>query len=314
MKRVAFIFPGQGSQTVGMGKEMYEEYDIVREIIDEADQYLDRSLKELMFEGPGEELTQTEYAQPALLLISAAIQTLLKEHGIQPVMAAGHSLGEYSALVASEALRLADAIPLVNKRGKLMEQAFPKGQGTMAAVLGMKEDQVREILSTIHEKTGEIAEIANLNCPGQIVISGTKEGISKAGEQLKSEGAKRVLPLNVSGPFHSSLMKPASKDFSEVLEHTRITNSSIPVYANVTASPVQDKEEIQKLLVEQIYSPVRFQETIVAMKEENIDAVVEVGNGKVLTGLVKKIDRELPVFAVHDPESAEKFIQWFKEE
>lgn len=314
MKRIAFIFPGQGSQTVGMGKEMYEAYDVVREIIDEADQYLDRSLKELMFEGPGEELTQTEYAQPALLLISAAIQTLLKEHGIKPVMAAGHSLGEYSALVASEALRLADAIPLVNKRGKLMEQAFPKGQGTMAAVLGMKEDQVREILLTIHEKTGEIAEIANLNCPGQIVISGTKEGISKAGEQLKSEGAKRVLPLNVSGPFHSSLMKPASKDFSEVLEHTLITNSNIPVYANVTASPVQDKEEIQKLLVEQIYSPVRFQETIVAMKEENIDAVVEVGNGKVLTGLVKKIDRELPVFAVHDPGSAEKFIQWFKEE
>lgn len=312
MKRVAFIFPGQGSQAVGMGRDIYDNYELARELFDQADQMLDRSLKELMFNGPAEELTHTEYAQPALLLVSAAIQKLLKNEGINPVMVAGHSLGEYSALVAAEAIKIKDAIPLVNRRGQLMEKAFPKGQGTMAAVLGMEQQELEDVLKEIKESTEEVADIANLNCPGQIVISGTKTGVEKATEQLKSRGAKRVLPLNVSGPFHSSLMKPASEEFSKALQEVDFSDAEIPVYANVTAAPVQNKEEIQRLLIEQIYSPVRFEETIKAVKEKNIDAIVEIGNGKVLAGLVKKIDRRMTVFSIQDGESIENFMQWFK--
>lgn len=314
MKRLAFVFPGQGSQSVGMGKEIYENYEAVKQIFDKADFYLDRSLKELMFHGPDEELTQTEYAQPALLLMSSALQELLKEKGIRPVMAAGHSLGEYSALVTAGTLKLDDALRLVNKRGKLMERAFPKGKGTMAAVLGMNQEEIEKVLSRIQNETNETAEVANLNCPGQIVISGSKKGIEKASEKLKESGAKRVLPLNVSGPFHSSLMKPASKQFAEELSNIDFEDAEIPVYANVTAAPVQDKQTIQKLLIEQLYSPVRFEETISAMKESQVDAIVEIGNGKVLAGLIKKIDRKLPVFNIQDSESIENFVQWYRED
>lgn len=310
MKRVAFVFPGQGSQAVGMGKDIYENYELVKDLFNRADRYLDRSLKELMFEGPGEELTQTEYAQPALLLMSVAINAVLRQEKIFPVVTAGHSLGEYSALVAAKALKIEDALPLVNKRGKLMEKAFPKGQGTMAAVLGLNAEEIGEILN----RTEETAEIANINCPGQIVISGTKQGIEEASNLLKENGAKRVLPLNVSGPFHSSLMKPASESLAEELSSANLSDAEIPVYANVTATPVQNKNTIEKLLVEQLYSPVRFEETIRAIKEENIDAIVEIGNGKVLTGLIKKIDRRMTVFSVQDSESIGNFIQWYREE
>lgn len=312
MKRVAFMFPGQGSQTVGMGKAFYDQYPEIQALYEDADKALGFSLSDLMFNGPEETLTLTENAQPALLLSSIAIHTLLIKEEIQPVMTVGHSLGEYSALVAAGALSLEDALPLVNTRGRLMEEAYPAGKGAMAAVLGMKQEDIETVLQELSDD--EIVDIANLNCPGQIVISGTKAGIDEATAKLKESGAKRVLPLNVSGPFHSRLMKSANEQFARKLDEVKITEASVPVYANVTAAPVTDNDEIKELLLKQLYSPVRFEESIRHMLNEGIDAFVEVGNGKVLSGLVRKISRRTKTFAVQDQESLDAFISWYKEE
>ncbi|MCC2249317.1 ACP S-malonyltransferase [Virgibacillus sp. AGTR] len=309
MKQVAFMFPGQGSQTVGMGRELYEASPKIQKLFDDADQILQKNLTKIMFEGPKEELTETENAQPALLLTSIALHTMLLDMEVQPVMTVGHSLGEYSALVAAGAISLEEALPLVATRGKLMEQAFPKGQGTMAAVLGLDSETIQAGLSEINE---EVVDLANLNCPGQIVISGSVKGIEMAKEILKAKGAKRVLPLNVSGPFHSRLMKSANEAFSEYLNKVTINDAAIPIYANVSASPVRENAEIKELLIKQLYSPVRFEESIRNMMEKEVDAFVEVGNGKVLSGLVKKVNRNTTTFAVQDTASLNDFISWFK--
>jgi len=310
MKRIAFMFPGQGSQTVGMGKELYETYPEIRNIYEQANDSLGKNLMNLMFNGPEEELTQTENAQPALLLSSSVVSTLLLKEGIQPTVTVGHSLGEYSALVAANSLSLDDALPLVAARGKLMEEAFPKGQGSMAAVLGLSQQEIEEALQELNSE--EIVDMANLNCPGQIVISGTKQGLELAEPILKNAGARRVILLNVSGPFHSRLMRSASEHFAKKLDNIKFENAKLPVYANVTASAVTEKEEIRKLLVEQLYSPVRFEESIKNIIAEGIDAFVEVGHGKVLSGLVKKIDRKIPTFSVQDLASMDKLIKWYK--
>lgn len=309
MKRVAFMFPGQGSQEVGMGKDFYDSYPEVKELFQQANELLDKDITGIMFSGPAETLTETENAQPALLLTSVAIEQVLLKEGVQPTMAVGHSLGEYSALAAAGAVSVEEALPLVAARGRLMEAAFPKGKGTMAAVLGLSEAEVQEALETVTE---EVVDLANLNCPGQIVISGSKEGVEQASLQLKEKGAKRVLPLNVSGPFHSRLMKPANEEFAAYLDQVTFNNASIPVYANVSASPVTAKNEIKDLLIRQLYSPVRFEESIRKMNEENVDAFVEVGNGKVLSGLLRKIDRSAKTFAVQDKKSLEDFLSWYK--
>ncbi|MFC4557081.1 ACP S-malonyltransferase [Virgibacillus kekensis] len=312
MKRIAFMFPGQGSQAVGMGKAFYEEYAEIKELFNEADELLEPNISQIMFEGPKDRLTETENAQPALLLSSVAVHTLLLKEKIQPVMAVGHSLGEYSALVASGAISFKEALPLVATRGRLMEEAFPKGKGAMAAVLGMSQEDIVQALEELGDD--EVVDIANLNCPGQIVISGSKEGIDHASTLLKEKGAKRVLPLNVSGPFHSRLMEAANEQFSKELNKVEFNNASIPVYANVTAEPVTDKDEVKELLIRQLYSPVRFEESIRNMIDQGVDAFVEVGNGKVLSGLVKKIDRKIKTFAVQDSESLNDFISWYREE
>lgn len=311
MKRVAFMFPGQGSQKVGMTKEFHEKFPTVQAQFTKADRLLGKNLTEIMFNGPKERLTATENAQPALLLSSIVIQRLLAEEQIEPVMTIGHSLGEYSALVAAGSLTLDQALPLVATRGKLMEEAFPEGQGTMAAILGMSEADIDKALAEIKD---EIVDKANINCPGQIVISGSKAGMEQAAIVLKEHGAKRVLPLNVSGPFHSRLMKPANTAFAAHLKEAGIRDATLPVYANVSARPVTKREDIEELLVKQLYSPVQFEASIRHMMDQGVDAFVEIGNGKVLSGLVKKIDRKAKSFAVQDIASMNDFISWYREE
>ncbi|MCJ7839607.1 ACP S-malonyltransferase [Lederbergia sp. NSJ-179] len=307
MGKIAFVFPGQGSQTVGMGATVRETDHKARAIFDSADKRLHRDLTSLILNGPLEELTKTMNAQPALLTTSVALLQAFQEAGIQPDFTAGHSLGEYSALVASGAIPFSDAVFAVSKRGELMEEAVPNGKGTMAAVLGID----RHLLSIICEKitdNGEPVQLANLNCPGQIVISGTVEGVSRAGVEAKNKGAKRVLPLQVSGPFHSILMKPAAEKFKTVLEQITIRDGQIPIIANVTAEPTQDKHDIQKLLLEQLYSPVLWEDSIRKMIELGVDSFVEIGPGKVLSGLIRKISREVTTLSVQDPESCQAAI------
>lgn len=312
MKQIAFMFPGQGSQKVGMGIDFFRTSTEVENLFRNADLILNKDMTKLILEGPADELTKTENAQPALLLLSVAINNLLIKEGIKPHMVVGHSLGEYSALVAAEVLTIDQALPLVTERGKLMEKAVPKGQGSMAAVLGLDAQTIHQTINRL--TSHEIVDIANINCPGQIVISGTKEGLKQVEPLLKEAGARRVISLNVSGPFHSRLMRSASEKFAKILHNITFQDATFPVYANVTASPVTSSEKIKELLIKQLYSPVQFEESIQQMIQSGVNTFVEVGNGKVLTGLVKKINRKVDVFHVQDPDSLMKFIEWHKEE
>ncbi|WJH33240.1 ACP S-malonyltransferase [Paenibacillus sp. CC-CFT747] len=304
MGKVAFVFPGQGAQAVGMGKDVYDSHPGAKEIFERADAALGFRLSELIFNGPDEELKQTYNTQPALLTTSVAILEALKDKGIEPAYTAGHSLGEYSALVAAGALTFEDAVRTVRSRGEFMEQAVPGGQGAMAAVLGAEREALADFCARVSAETGTV-ELANVNCPGQIVISGSREGVQAVAERGKEIGAKRVIPLEVSGPFHSSLMKPAAGKLAEVLAGIEVKQAAVPVVANVTAEPVEDPEQIRRLLTEQVYSPVLWEDSVKWLIAQGVDTFVEIGSGTVLAGLIKKIDKSVKVLSVNSREAVE---------
>lgn len=303
MGKIAFVFPGQGAQAVGMGKDVYESHAAARAIFDRADEVLGFSLSKLAFEGPDEQLRQTANTQPALLAASIAMLETYKEQQVKPDFVAGHSLGEYSALVAAEVISFDDALRLVRARGQFMEHAVPGGQGAMAAVLGAERDALQALCVDITAMTG-LVELANVNCPGQIVVSGSAQGVAAIVERGKEAGAKRVIPLDVSGPFHSSLMQPAADSLAEELAKVEFHAARVPVIANVHASPVTAGEELRELLVKQVVSPVLWEDTIKYLIGEGVDTFVEIGSGTVLAGLIKKIDKSVQVISVNSAAAA----------
>jgi len=307
MTKIAFIYPGQGSQAIGMGETFLAD-EKSRQYFNDADEALGVNLSQLMLEGPQENLTLTYHAQPALLTVSAMITERLNRAGILPDYTAGHSLGEYSALVASGVLPFEKAVDIVHKRGLFMNEAVPAGEGAMAAILGMDSETLEKVTNEVTDSTG-VVQLANLNCPGQIVISGTKAGVEAACALAKERGAKRAIPLEVSGPFHSELMRPASQDLAQVLSNAFLEDAEIPVVTNVTAKSETHASQFQELLVRQLYSPVLWEQSVREMIDLGVTVFVEVGPGKVLSGLVKKIDRSVQTLPVYDLESFEKAVE-----
>lgn len=305
--KIAFIYPGQGSQTIGMGESFLKD-DTSRKFFESADQSLGLELSKLMLEGPQEELTLTYHAQPALLTVSSMITERLTRAGIRPDYTAGHSLGEYSALVTSNVLDFPTAVNIVHKRGLFMNTAFPAGEGTMAAILGMESEELEKVTNEVTDTTG-VVQLANLNCPGQIVISGTKAGVEQACLVAKERGAKRAIPLDVSGPFHSELMRSASQDLAKELSSSFLLDAKVPVVSNVTAKAETNAAQIQDLLVRQLYSPVLWEQSVREMINLGVTVFVEIGPGKVLSGLVKKVDRSVKTLPVYDLESFEKAVE-----
>ncbi len=288
----AFVFPGQGSQQVGMGKDLYASNPLARELYDRAEEFLGFPLKRFSFEGPEEELKQTRVTQPALFVHSVILDRLLKEAGFQPDMVAGHSLGEYSAVVSSEALSFEEALALVKLRGELMQHAGEIRPGTMAAIIGLPDEDVEAVCKDA--SSAGVVVPANYNSPGQLVISGSVDGVHAAMQLAKERGARRAVELVVSGAFHSPLMESALEKLKDAIEAARFKSPRIPLVPNVTAQPTREPEEIKKQLIQQLVQPVRWVESVRNMIEQGVTQFYEVGSGRVLAGLIKRIDRSVP--------------------
>jgi [acyl-carrier-protein] S-malonyltransferase len=304
----AFVFPGQGSQAVGMGVSLAEAFPAARELFEEVDEALKQRLSKLMREGPESELTLTENAQPALMAVSlAAVRVLEREMGCRIAntvsFVAGHSLGEYSALAAAGAFQVADAARLLKRRGRAMQRAVPVGEGAMAALIGADLEQAEAIAKDAAQ--GEVCSPANDNAPGQVVVSGNRSAVERAVALAAARGIKRSIMLPVSAPFHCALMRPAADEMAEALGEAKILPPAVPVVANVTAAPVKDPESIRRLLVEQVTGLVRWRESVLAMAAAGVGTIVELGAGKVLSGLVKRIDRDIAASSAGTPEELE---------
>jgi [acyl-carrier-protein] S-malonyltransferase len=311
VSRIAFLFPGQGSQAVGMGKALAERFPEAREVFERADRVLEVPITRLCFEGPLEELTATSNTQPALLVTSVAAARVLERRGVHASAGAGHSAGEFAAHVAAGSLSFEDGLTLIRRRGELMANAGKERPGSMVAVLGLEASAIEKVLAKVGAPRDLAA--ANYNSPGQVVLSGTPEALERASEEARKAGAKKVVPLQVSAAFHSPLMESAARGLAEALDKVEIRPARFPIYANVTARPVQSPDEIRTTLKEQLLKPVLWEQTVRNLLEDGVRRFVEVGQGRVLRGLVKSVDRDVSLFGSEDPESAEATMQALQE-
>ena len=300
---IAFVFPGQGSQRVGMGRALCETFPVCRQTFEEADEALGDPISRLCFDGPEEQLALTRNTQPAVLAASVAVDRLLRSRGHAPAFLAGHSLGEYSAHVAAGTLGLADALRTVRRRGTYMQEAVPVGEGAMAAVLGLPAERVSQACAEVAD--GQVVSAANLNAPGQVAIAGHAAAVERAGLRARALGARRVMPLPVSAPFHCALMKPAEERLAPDLRALVVADPAAPVVANVDAEPKRTGREAVDALIRQVSAPVRWEDVVRRLVADGVTTFIEVGPGGVLSGLIRKIDRSVSATCVHDPSSLE---------